>query len=112
VAAETIVVLYPVIGSPFGDEFHLGSAYPHRPQPPHVNAARMSNVTSRDFYEDDEATDEIFAAFDHGEKGRTKPPARGETRYLYFHEPRPGQAVVATARAVLHGEQLPVGSNL
>ena len=69
-------------------------------------------MTPQGFYEDDEPAGEIFAIFAAGEKLRTSPPARGETRYLYFGSAQPGEAAVTTVRAVLRGERLPAGRNL
>ena len=72
----------------------------------------MGSVTVEEFYEEDEPAEEIFAAFEAGEQLLTHPPARGQTKYLYFEGTRPGEAAVTTAKAILRGERLPVGSNL
>ena len=69
-------------------------------------------MIEQEFYEDDERAEDVFAAFEAGEKSRTQPPAHGQTKYVYFEGTRPGEALVTTAKAVLRGERLPVGSNL
>jgi hypothetical protein len=71
----------------------------------------MNTVSDQEFYEDDERAGDVFAAFEAGEKLRTQPPARGQTKSFYLEGTRPGEALVTTARAVVHGERLPVGSN-
>lgn len=71
----------------------------------------MINVTPDQFFEADESPDEIFRTFEAGDKQLTRPPARGQTEYLYL-DPVPGQQVTTTIRAVIHGSRLHSAANV